>query len=71
MLFTFFKNDIIFSDREFFFKHPINFIPTKDNPRPEDEEKKSNNKTQNSWIKEYSDTQYETKCSKENHRRLL
>jgi len=68
MLSFFLKNDIVFSDREFFLQDTIDLVPTEDNPRAKNQEKKSNNKTEDSWIEEDSNTQNQTNCSKENHR---
>ena len=68
MLSFFFKDNIVFANREFFFQDTIHLVPAEDNPRAEDEEEEANNKTENRWIKEDSNTQHQTKSSEENHK---
>ncbi len=68
MLRFFLKDDIVFPDREFFLEDTIDLVPAKYHPRAENQEKKTNNKTKNCWIKKDSNTQYQTKSSEENHR---
>jgi len=71
MLRFFLKDNIIFSNREFFLEDSVYFVPTEDHPRSEYKEQETNNKAEDSWIKEDSNTQNQTNCSKENHRSPL
>jgi hypothetical protein len=71
MLSLFLKNDIVFADREFFLQDTIDLVPTEDDPRAKNQKKKSNDKTEDSWIEEDGNTQNQTTCSKENHRTSL
>lgn len=68
MLSLFFKDNIVFSNREFFLQDTINLVPSEDDPRTENEQKETHDKTEDSWIEEDSNTQYQTKSSEENHR---
>ncbi len=64
----FFKNNVVFSDRKFFLEDSIDLVPTKNHPRPQHQQKETNNKSKNRWIKQDGNTQNETKSSKEDHR---
>ena len=68
MLSLFLKDNIVFPNREFFLQDTIDLVPAKDYPRAENKEQKTNNKAEDSWIKEDSDTQNQTKSSEENHK---
>lgn len=56
MLSLFLKDDVVFSDREFFLQDTIDLVPAKYHPRTENEQEKSDQKAENCWIKEDSNT---------------
>ena len=71
MLISLFKHNIVFSNRELFLEYAIDFVPTENNPRSQNKEKKSYNKPENSRIKKNRYTENQTNSSKENHKAII
>ena len=65
------KNNLIFSNRIFFLQDFIHLIPAEDYPRTEDKEQKSYDKSEQSRIEEYGNTENDTDNSKEEHKKII